>query len=391
MIDILENIMSRKLATIQKIAKLFPIEKADKIEVALMENLDYECVVKKGEFKIGDLCCYFECDSILPERPEFEFMRERKFRVKIIKLRKQISRGLIMPVDILPEPLLSKVKDKNYSDIGKDLTEVLGVKKHDPQLAKEKEDLENTKTKVPKWLMDMWWFRWIYFKLNPKNKGSWPNWVEHTEEYRIQVCARLLMNHFNEEWYITEKIDGQSLSVFTYFKKVWGFKKKMFGVASRTVWRKKEDNSDWWEVTRKLKLKDILMKIETPILCQAENMGPKIQGNKYKLIEPDIYVFNLIVNGKRQPWSDLVKFCNENNLKTVPLICDSFIPAKEIGKKIDCAFDTHEVVNWMLEYSKGKSLLFNRNREGIILRLKSDPHVSFKVINPDFEIENKDE
>ena len=61
----------RKLATIQKITNLQPIEGADRIEVAQIEG--WHVVVRKGEFKVNDLCVYCEIDSVLPELPEFEF------------------------------------------------------------------------------------------------------------------------------------------------------------------------------------------------------------------------------------------------------------------------------------------------------------------------------
>ena len=62
----------RNLASIQKIGNLEPIPNADAIEKATV--LGWELVVKKGEFRIGDLCVYCEIDSILPEKPEEEIV-----------------------------------------------------------------------------------------------------------------------------------------------------------------------------------------------------------------------------------------------------------------------------------------------------------------------------
>ena len=83
--------MERQLASVQKIVNLQPIQGADKIETA--QVLGWQCVVKKGEFKVGDLCIYFEIDSQLPKHPVFDFMADRKYRVRTIKLRKQIAQG----------------------------------------------------------------------------------------------------------------------------------------------------------------------------------------------------------------------------------------------------------------------------------------------------------
>ena len=93
--------MERKLATIAKIDELHPIPEADAIERAVIRG--WNVVVKKGEFKVGDLCVYCEIDSLLPEREEFEFLRNKKFRIKTIKLRGQVSQGIAFPI----QPLIS--------------------------------------------------------------------------------------------------------------------------------------------------------------------------------------------------------------------------------------------------------------------------------------------
>jgi hypothetical protein len=66
--------MERKLASIREIKEIVPIEGADAIEVAVVDG--WKVVTKKGEFKPGDLCVYFEIDSFLPIREEFEFLRK---------------------------------------------------------------------------------------------------------------------------------------------------------------------------------------------------------------------------------------------------------------------------------------------------------------------------
>ena len=96
----------RTLASIQKIKDITPIQGADRIELAHV--LGWQCVVQKGKFRTGDPCVYFEVDSFLPIRPEFEFLRSssyRKsdllgegFRLKTMKFRGEISQGLVMTV-----------------------------------------------------------------------------------------------------------------------------------------------------------------------------------------------------------------------------------------------------------------------------------------------------
>lgn len=121
--------MSRKLASIQRVWKVEDIEGADRLQKASV--LGWTCVVNKGTFKPYDLGVYFEIDSFLPIRPEFEFLRGNSykktdvmgegFRLKTMKFRGQISQGLLLPLSTFPE-----LKDM---PLNKDVTEILGVKK----------------------------------------------------------------------------------------------------------------------------------------------------------------------------------------------------------------------------------------------------------------------
>src|SRR5258708_37939295 len=103
----------RKLASIQLIRSLEVIEGADAIEKATV--LGWQLVVKKGEFKVGDLCVYCEIDCLMPDRPEFEFLRPRGMRIKTIRLRGQVSQGICFPLSILPAG--SEEEDTDCTDI----------------------------------------------------------------------------------------------------------------------------------------------------------------------------------------------------------------------------------------------------------------------------------
>ena len=47
--------MERKLASIRKVREIKPIE------LAIVDG--WQCAAKKGEFKVNDLCVYFEITS----------------------------------------------------------------------------------------------------------------------------------------------------------------------------------------------------------------------------------------------------------------------------------------------------------------------------------------
>ena len=118
----------RKLASIQYVHNITPIEGAEKIEC--VHVLGWQCVANKGQFSIGDKCIYMEVDSFLPVCERFEFLRASSFkeneimgagfRLKTMKFRGQISQGLVQPLEILPE---------GKYEIGDDVTELLGIRK----------------------------------------------------------------------------------------------------------------------------------------------------------------------------------------------------------------------------------------------------------------------
>lgn len=90
----------RTLASIKTISDILPIESKDRIVLAMVDG--WSVIVKKDEFHIGDSCVYVEIDSVLPEKPEFEFLRSKNFRIKTMKMAGVISQGICFPLSILP-------------------------------------------------------------------------------------------------------------------------------------------------------------------------------------------------------------------------------------------------------------------------------------------------
>lgn len=188
---------NRKLASIQRIAKLEEIPDADKIEKATV--LGWEVVVaKKDNFEVGDFCVYCEIDSILPDKPEFEFLRERKFRIRTIKLKGQISQGICFPLSILP--------GWNHRE-GDDVTELIGVRKYDPQAEFERKEMERLagidKNRMDKFLKRYSWYRKLIFK--PKRTPI-PTFIKKTDEDRIQLFPNACEDWKGLLFDVTEKL-----------------------------------------------------------------------------------------------------------------------------------------------------------------------------------------
>lgn len=362
----------RKLAHIEIITDINPISGADKIEVATV--LGWKCVVKKGEFKIGDKIVYIEVDSIVPEKPEFEFLRSKKFRIKTIKLKGQISQGLVIKLPIT-------LKDK---PIGTDVTKDIGIIKY--LYPSERTEIQNqtnkinvSKNKFKKYMMRYSWFRKLIL---PKiKKSTFPYWASKTDEERIQNIPNVLESFKDEFVYATEKIDYQSgtwtskeVPMFNipFLKRI--FTKVIFVVASRNS-QNNNKNSLYWQIAKKYNLETICRK-HPGIIIQGEQGNSKVQGNKYGLKNPKMWIFNIILPNKLIfDYHQMKRFCERNNLNYVPLVFEGKL--SEMGSTVD----------ELVKYSEGKSVINPKiQREGIVVRCIKDNKkiLSFKVINPKF-------
>jgi len=256
----------RKLVHIEKINEILPIEGADKIE--LVKVLSWQCIAKKGEFKVGDLCVYHEIDSVCPETDNYEFLRSRKFRIRTIKMKGELSQGLALPISILPEG--------NYEE-GQDVTELSQVKHYDPENRTNLVKAERTpKSPIVKALFRYKTFRKLYGFFNSKKKGpAWPSFVSHTDEENIQNIFNFVKRNYGEEKFVvTEKIDYQSATFFTRSR---GFLRgKEFRVFSRTQSKgTKPDGSLWWEQVNKYDLKKKMLSENFDCTIQGESWKPK--------------------------------------------------------------------------------------------------------------------
>ena len=358
--------MERQLASIRIISSLTPIEGADKIVVA--DVLGWKVVVLKDDFKVGDKCVYVEIDSILPDRPEFEFLRERKFRIRTIRLKKQISQGICFPLSVLPMG--------NYKE-GDDVTSILKIVKHDPQAEAEQKEIDRLnaihKNRIRKYFMRFSWFRRLVFR--PQRLPR-PAFVRKTDEDRIQLFPKICEEQKGTKFHVTEKLDGTSMSCFVVKKG----RRYKYGICSRNFEIIKK-NHPYWDVSEKYNLKEILKELSkrenADVVIQGEIIGPKVQENKYKLDELKFYIFNLKIGNKWfyypedifEKIKDYILGGDKNKLRVVPLLNASY-----------CFPDT---INEAVETARERSILAGIPREGIVVR-NQEKGLSFKIINPDF-------
>jgi hypothetical protein len=381
----------RKLAHIEVISKIDDIPGADKIEKATV--LGWQCVVKKGEFTVGEKIIYVEVDSVMPEKPEFEFLRDRKFRVRTIKLRGQISQGLVLPLNSLDNYLefpkgIEKIKFALQP--GDDVTEYLGITKYlspteQSELQQQEQKIKLEKNKLKKFFMRYSWFRRLF--LSRKQKQGFPYWCPKTDEERVQNLHwnEFYENYKDREVYVTEKIDYQSVTftgkIIPRFSGLLGklipSKKYKFVVCSRNMTTNNK-NSLYWQIAKKYNIEQILRKNPT-VTIQGEQGDTKVQGNKYGITEPTMWVFNIIdhESNYHYDYAELERFCEKYNLQCVPQV------PKYNGTLSDLGSTTQEI----LEFAKGKSVINPKiEREGVVIRCveKGKKVFSFKAVNNDF-------
>jgi len=330
--------MERKLASVVKVLDIQPIAGADAIEVATVKG--WKVVVKKNEFKVGDLAVYYEIDSFLPVTPQFEFLRKSSykkmndkegFRLRTVKLKGQLSQGLLTPI---PKGLLVPAKE------GDDLTELLGIIKYEPPIPAE---------------------------LAGEIKGSFPSFIPKTDEVRIQNFeSEVGIPLANERVYITEKIDGTSFTCYV--------KDGEFGVCGRNWELKETEGNSLWRMANKLNLREKLLSLKRNIAFQGELFGSGINGNWYKLNDHQLMFFTGydIDNQKRLPFNELLNIFEVLELSSVPVI--DYVTKIPDGTQA-------EIVEYMLLYAESNSHINDAvENEGIVVR-GLEKEFSFKAIS----------
>jgi len=324
--------MERKLASIRKIDKIEPIEGADAIECAHIGG--WRVVIKIGDFKEEDLTIYLEIDSWVPtELAPFlskgkeprEFNGVKGERLRTIKLRGQVSQGLLLPLSTLYE----RCKD------GHDVTELLGVQK---------------------------WERPMSAQLAGIAKGNFPSFVYKTDQERIQNLSKEFEDYKAREltFEVTEKLEGSSMTVY--------YNEGEFGVCSRNLDLKETEDNTFWKVANALNLKVLLQCFGQNIALQGELIGPGVQGNHYGLSKHDFRVFDIFDITLQKYWStrERSEFVDLNCLNHAP-----FYPSYKLAGSM----------SQILDLADGGSALANVKREGLVFKCVEDPSISFKAVS----------
>lgn len=347
----------RKLASVQRIAEVKAIPDADRI-VAYRVN-GWWIVDQKDKYQVNDLIVFCEVDSFVPTEiaPFLSKGKEPRVykgiageRLRTIKLKKQLSQGLILPFDTVISAFCDITFD-NGEELcevfyeGADVTELLGIIKHEPEPEFRHADA----------------------------KGTFPAFLRKSDQERIQNCFRDVQQDLQtKEWEVTEKLEGSSHTSYFYNGE--------FGVCSRNLELKESTDNTFWAVAIKYNLKEKLSNLGRNLMLQGEMVGPGIQGNIYALDEYKLFIYDIFDINKQEYLSP-----DERHGILMMLDIDS-VPIIQ-AYYTDYANST---CDQMLGYADGKSVLNPKVlREGLVYKLHSDQRVSFKTVSNQYLLGEK--
>ena len=327
------------MASIRRIDDIVPIEGADAIECAVLGG--WKVVIKKGEFTVGNLAVYCEIDSWIPtELAPFlskgkeprEFGGIKGERLRTVKLRGQLSQGLLLPL----EPTCANIESELFE--GLDVSIPLNIVK---------------------------WEAPINAQLAGQIKGNFPSVIPKTDQERVQNLTKEIKAAFDNNllFELTEKLEGSSMTCYLI--------EQEFGVCSRNLDLKRTDDNTLWKVAieDKIELKMRIAGLDNHAI-QGELVGPGIQGNIYKLSKPMFFVFD-IYDIKKGAYMNPVE--RQAMIKVLQL---NHVPVLTNDKDLGIG-----TIDELLLWAEDKSVLNEKQeREGIVFK-QIDGGMTFKAIS----------
>ncbi len=325
------------MATIRRIDDINPIEGADAIEVATVGG--WKVVIKKGEFAVGDLAVYCEIDSWIPIEVApflqkgdraYEFEGVTGNRLRTVRLRGQISQGLLLPMTVTPG-----------SEVGADVSDILNIKKYEAPVPAQ---------------------------LAGDVNGTFPGFIPKTDQERIQNLGTELAEWKtkNLTWEVTEKLDGSSMTVF--------FRDGEFGVCSRNYDLKRSESNSLWKTALSENMEVKMRALGKNIAIQGELIGEGIQGNPYKIRGQQFYVYDVydIDAGRYYNANLRQKLVAELGLKHCPVMNAEY----RLG---------NDTIDTLLAQAEAKTVMLDNGpeREGLVFKC-IEIEASFKAISNKF-------
>ncbi len=335
----------RTMAWIATINEVALIPNADAIEAYRVGG--WWVVDKKDAYEVNDLVVYVSIDSWVPtELAPFlskggeprEFNGVRGERLRTIKLRGQVSQGLLLPLTVLPRSLGFEFAKVDGCAVGEDVSHWLGIQK---------------------------WEAPVPAQLAGQVRGNFPGFISKTDQERIQnLTSELREWQDNPQftWEVTEKLDGSSMTVYV--------RDEEEGVCSRNLDLKRDEANSFWNVAIR---EDLIAKIRSTgrnLALQGELIGEGIQKNPYGIRGQDFRLYDIydIDRGDYMSPAERRVFADTHGIAHVPVISTEMV--------------IQEHVQGLLTMAEGKSVLRPmRDREGLVFKCNTFGGPSFKAVS----------
>jgi RNA ligase (TIGR02306 family) len=364
-----EAVRFRKLATVRRIDDIQPIEGADKIVKARIGGW-HVVTAKDNGFNVGDLVIYLEIDSWVPHTiapflskgalPR-EYNGVKGERLKTIRLRGQLSQGLILPMAGF-DAYFEGAGETLFKE-GDDVTSFLGIQKWEPP--------ESGST-------------------GGQTKGSFPHFIRKTDQERIQnLLKEVFVDNIGEMFEVSMKLDGSSMTVYYFSEQVLGGEPdSRIGVCSRNQeLRTDQEGNAFVDTVKKIGLDAALKTLGKNIAVQGELMGSGIQGNRegfntFKFFVYDIY--NIDEQCYHTPYERM------EIMKQLKALCFDHVDFDHVPVLGTCTpyglkaidGDLNLQCQELLEFADGHSIN-HPVREGLVWK-RIDGKFSFKTISNKF-------
>ena len=348
----------RKMAEVVQIDKIIEHPNADSLEICVIDG--WKCITRKEEFHQGEIVVFLQPDAWVPHDLA-PFLTKDKVRfyegvqgnkIKTIRLRGEISQGLILPI----ESVFS-----HCPQICDDVSEILGVQK---------------------------WEASIPACLSGRMRGNFPSWGRKTDQERIQSCFKSLRDVLhNVEWTVEEKADGSSCSFGKFHEEIVVCSRNLSLDIDKP---ENKENNSFVKTAYELNMIEGLKILNRNIMISGELIGPGIQGNLYKREKHEWHVFDILDVDSRKYLCleerleilDRLRDITGNNILHVPILFPKVVFDK----------DEHRQIDFFLNLAEGKSALNpKQEREGLVFKNQHDPDISFKAISRKFLLKHQDD
>lgn len=363
----------RDMAKIVTIKSVIPMYQKDRICAVTFNENGYEVIVPKDEAIIGNKMVFIEADSILPVKPEWEFLRKRCFKsalngflIKAMVMGKKDLNGEEGPrvrswgLAVTP----SSIGIEDSVKVGTDLTEALEIRKYEPA-----DDASPTSgggaNKYPFIINKLRCSRYAWCRNLAhawidvyRNKGGFPtDLISKSDETTVQNMPWVLTEHADDLVYTTAKMEGQSVTALLDVKKALWFKKIKFYVCSRNQAYKNENANVFWTFAKAhdlpRKFMDYYKRTGLVPIIQAEQCGPGIQSNIYNFNAIRWFVYEVKLWDPKAgtcvqvDLDKMIEIANEFDLDHVPVL-DRDVKLKDIMPDVESAVKYGERAFYMI-------------------------------------------